>query len=287
MRLALGILLAVAALSLSVACRPAPAFAGAPGRPYVLGEDWTHVLQVVANLRADPPDGALVVLLGDSIARESTVEDAAWTAQIAADGGTVAAAYNLSSRNRSLAENIALVKALPHTPTLVLIGVSLCSFTSPRTSATIQLPAPLVPLPSYIQHPYNEGSVLPDAEKSLLVGEWLKTRAPVFRRNAGSCARLLSRLVGLCLTRGFQPVLVEMPLNTRVIGHRFDGPVSRLRRECRAAAARWDVPFVRALARAGLVSRDFADLWHMVEPGRSICQGLLSARSATLLDRLP
>ena len=257
------------------------------GRAYTLGEDWNHVLQAVANLRATPPTDPLIVLLGDSIAREATESDAVWTAQIEQAGGPHAAAYNLSSRNRTLAENVALVRKLPDVPTVVVVGVSLCSFTSPKTSAVIRLPTPTATLPPYTQHPYGPGSVLPDAQKRKLAVSWMKTRYPVFRRNADSCARVLSRLVGVCRERGFTPVLLEMPLNTAVIGHRFDRPVTRYRRACRAVAERWDVPFVRVLARAGLASGGFADLWHLVEPGRSVCQGLISAQSVPLLRALP
>ena len=111
----------------------------------------------------------------------------------------------------------------------------------------------------------------------------MKTRYPIFLRHAGSCSRVLSRLVRVCKERGFTPVLVEMPVNTAVVGHRFDKPLDRLRKACRTAARRYDIRFVRSLARAGLASRDFADLWHLVEPGRSVCQRLLSAQSAALL----
>jgi hypothetical protein len=241
----------------------------------------------VANLRATPPSDPLIVLLGDSIAREATESDAVWTAQIEQAGGPHAAAYNLSSRNRTLAENVALVKKLPGVPAVVIVGVSLCSFTSPQTSAVVRLPAPTASLPPYTQHPYGPGSVLPDAEKRRLAVSWMKTRYPVFRRNADSCARVLSRLVAVCKERGFTPVLLEMPLNMVVIGHRFDRAVTRYRRACRAVAARWDIPFVRVLARAGLPSSGFADLWHLVDPGRSVCQRLISARSVPLLQSLP
>jgi hypothetical protein len=257
--------------------------AGAGARAYTLGEDWTHVRQVVANLRAAPPAEPLVVLLGGSIAREITESDATWAVQIEAAGGPRTAAYNLSSRNRTLACNIAIVKALPRVPAVVLIGVSLGSFTSPHRSAAIHLPAPTATLPPYIQHPYTRASILPDAEKARLVTGWLRMRYPVYQRNFGPCARLLSRLVRVCKDRGFTPALVEMPLNLAVIGHRFDTPVGRLRGACRRIAERQEVPFVRSVARARLVSRDFADLWHLVETGRAITQPVLSTESVALL----
>lgn len=43
---------------------------------------WFHVLDVVAALNETPPEIPLVVLLGGSAARESTVSDGDWAAQV-------------------------------------------------------------------------------------------------------------------------------------------------------------------------------------------------------------
>ena len=37
------------------------------------------------------------------------------------------------------------------------------------------------------------------------------------------------------------------------------------------------------VSAAKLPNRDFYDLWHLVEPGRTVWQGLLSAKTAALL----
>ena len=46
------------------------------------GGDWAHVLQVVANLKAQPPAAPVVCLLGGSAARESTIDDASWSTHV-------------------------------------------------------------------------------------------------------------------------------------------------------------------------------------------------------------
>ena len=79
------------------------------------GGDWAHVLQVVANLKAQPPAAPVVCLLGGSAARESTIDDASWAAQVEQLGGPSVVAYNLGSRNRTLAQDVELVRALRKT----------------------------------------------------------------------------------------------------------------------------------------------------------------------------
>ena len=119
------------------------------------------MLQVVANLRADPPAEPIVVLLGGSAARESTVSDASWAAQIQADGGPAVAAFNLGSRNRTLAQDVALVKKLPQARGIVYIGINVGRFTSPPSSPTIKLPEPVATLPPYVQHQYTQSASSP------------------------------------------------------------------------------------------------------------------------------
>ena len=43
------------------------------------------------------------------------------------------------------------------------------------------------------------------------------------------------------------------------------------------------MPWVSFVSAAKLPNRDFYDLWHLVEPGRTVWQGLLSAKTAALL----
>ncbi len=253
------------------------------------GADWSHVLQVVANVKAAPPGKPLVVLLGGSAARESTISDRSWRTQIGARGGPAAAVYNLGSSNRTLAQNVAIVKALPEgtaeRPTIVYIGVNLGSFTRAEKTARISLPQPRTPLPAYKQHHYNQKRILTAAKKRMLVKAWLADRYPVFKRNFRSSSGVLDKLIVTCKARGLHPVLFELPRNTAIIGHKFDAPTKRYRDKCRALAGKHGVPYVNLVAQAKLGNGAFYDLWHLVEPGRKVWQNLLSAETATLLKK--
>jgi hypothetical protein len=247
--------------------------------------DWDHVLQVVANLKAQPPTEPVVLLLGGSAARECTVSDASWASQIEAKRGPVTRVFNLGSRNRTLAKNIALVRELPRVPMIIYIGVNVGAFCSPTTSVTVRLPEPTATVPPYLQHPYSRNDVLSDAEKARLARRWMRDRYRYFRRNHLSCTRVLSRLIDVCHRRGYTPVLFELPRNTVALRHRLDEPVRRYRATCRALAKKKHIPFVSLVREAALPDSAFFDLWHLVEPGRVVWQDLLSDRTLRHLDR--
>lgn len=249
------------------------------------GDDWRHVLQVVANLRADPPAEPIVCLLGGSAARESTVSDASWAAQIESGGGPAVAAFNLGSRNRTLAQDIALVKKLPRASGIVFIGVNVGRFTSPPSSPTILLPQPVATLPAYAQHQYTQSAVKSAAKKKALLNEWLAKRYPAFKTNYATSLKTLGALVDACRSRGYRPVLLELPRDTAVIGASLNVPVKRFTADCRALAREKDAQWISLVSAARLPDRDFYDLWHLVEPGREVWQGLLSKESVRLLEQ--
>lgn len=248
------------------------------------GGDWAHVLHVVAYLRATQPTEPVVVLLGGSAARESTISDSSWQRQIEANGGPATQVFNLGSRNRTMAQNFALVKALPKSPTIVYIGINVGAFTSAQKTARIKLPPGITSLPAYKQHVYSSKRILSSANKRMLVTAWRTDRYPVFRRNFATSAGVLEKLVKLCRQRDFHPVLFELPRNTAIMGHQLDEPIARYSATCKTLAKNHRIPFVSFVAAARLRNRDFYDLWHLVEPGRKVWQGLLSAKTAKLLQ---
>jgi hypothetical protein len=247
--------------------------------------DWAHVLQVVANLRAQPPAAPVVCLLGGSAARESTISDGSWRAQIEDKGGPATAVYNLGSRNRTLAQNIAIVERLPEVPTIVYIGVNVGAFTSAQKTAAISLPEPVTPLPDYKQHAYSQSKILGVAKKKALLNEWLAKRYPVFKKNYAASVKTLEKLIVACQDRGLHPVLLDLPRDTAIIGHTLDAPVARYTSGCRALAKKYGIPWVSFVSAARLPNVDFYDLWHLVEPGRTVWQSLLSAKTASLLEK--
>ena len=109
---------------------------------------------------------------------------------------------------------------------------------------------------------------------------------PASRRNA----RLLEQILKYCATvkdengkRLFRPVLLELPRNSAVIGRSLNAPTTKYRDKCKQLAAKYKVKWVPQLA--SLPNSNFYDLWHLVEPGRKVWQGKLSAKTATLLEQ--
>ncbi len=266
---------------------PGPKGAAAGPGAKAAGSDWNRVLKALAFMQATPPDKPVVVLLGGSAARESTISDKSWRDQIVAKGGPATLAWNMGSRNRTMAQNVAVVKALPKgAKALVYIGINLGSFTSAQKTASITLPSPAPTSSPSLQQPHQYSTttgILTTANKRARVQGWLSDRYPVYKRNFATSAGVLETLIKVCRTRGYKPVLFELPRNTDVIGGSLNAPTTRYRAKCRALAARYGIPWVSLVSRSRLPSSSFYDLWHLVEPGRAVWQGLLSAKTAALL----
>ena len=263
--------------------------AGGAGARGASGADASRVLAALAWMQADTPTRPVVVLLGGSAARESTISDQSWRDQIVAKGGPKTLAWNMSSGNRTMAQNVALVKALPRgVKAIVFIGVNLGSFTSAQKTASITLPSPAPTSSPLLQQPHQYSTatgILSTTKKRGLVRAWRADRYPVFTRNFATSAAVLQTLVRVCQARGYKPVLFELPRNTAVIGSSLSAPTARFRDKCRALAAQYRIPWVSFVTAAGLQNPDFYDLWHLVEPGRTVWQDLLSAKTAALLEQ--
>jgi hypothetical protein len=277
---------------LGAAPAPAPSFApalvppiGEEARGTDYGKDWQHCVQVVANLRAAPPTTPLVVLLGGSSARESTVLDDHWERQITRRSGYVVDAYNLGSKHRSYAQDLAFVKLLPAgVPTIVYVGVNLGRFCLPVRPVSITLPSPRT-LPPWGQHVYSRDRIQTRAQKRYYVSYWLARRYPEFRANYKSELVMLERIIRACKRRGLRVALVDLPRDLPVIGSAFDVPVSRYHAGCARLARAWDIPWLHFNAQARFADRDFFDIFHLVEPGRVKFQSILSDRTIGLLKR--
>ena len=252
------------------------------------GADWTRVLKALGYMRAVTPTEPVVVLLGGSAARESTISDSSWREQIVAEGGPSVLAWNMGSRNRTNAQNVAIVKALPEgARAIVYIGVNLGSFTSAQKAAAIALPSPLPTTSPRLAQPHQYATatgILPTAKKRALVQGWLDDRYPVFKRNFATSAAVLETLIRVCRRRGHYPVLFELPRDAAVIGSSLNAPTTKFRDRCRALATKYEIPWISFVNAARLPDRDFYDLWHLVEPGRKVWQSLLSTETARILN---
>jgi hypothetical protein len=271
----------------SAAAKAAAASEGAPVAKGVSGPDMTRILRALGYMRAVPPDRPVVVLLGGSAARESTIDDGNWRDQIERKGDQAVLAWNMGSRNRTMAQNTAIVQKLPPgANVIVYIGINLGSFTSAQTSATVALPAPLpTSAPSLKQpHSYSDRKILSTTKKKALVKAWLRDRYPVFKRNFATSAKELEQLITTCQRRGCYPVLFELPRNTAVIGSSLNAPTKKYQDKCRALSRKYGIPWVSFVTAARLPNSNFYDLWHLVEPGRKVWQGRLSSRTVEILD---
>jgi lysophospholipase L1-like esterase len=247
--------------------------------------DWYHILAVLEELRERPPSRPLVVLLAGSSGRESTVSDESWSAEVSELGGPAVAAYNLSSRNKTFTHDLDLVRLLPRTPTLVFIGVNLGRFT---VSPDVQARGPAT-LPddlefSHNQHHYARRVILPPEEKQLAIDEWLSKRSAQFGECCAANRAVLDEVVRVCLARGYEPVLLELPRDKEAIGDRLDDPIARYQRGCKAVAEEYGIPYIDFIEEADLTTTDFYDLAHLIEPGYVEWQRLLAQTTVELLD---
>jgi hypothetical protein len=258
------------------------------------GRDALHRVQIVANLRAEKPQKPVVLLIGGSAARESTVGDDSWAAQIYEYGGPDVAAYNLGCRHDTFTEDLEIVNLLPEdTPGIVYIGVNLGRFANPEKPATVTLPEAEDPPPQYYPHIYSvDKKVQSWATKAYYVRYWLKVRDPQFQARFGYNLDVLEEVVTACLDRGLHPALLDLPRDLPVIGHAFDGQVAQVKAACSMLAAAYGIPWSTPVRMCRLKDGDFFDLWHLVEPGRVKYQAELSAKTVSLLhkygmDRVP
>jgi hypothetical protein len=272
----------------SAGAAPAPADAAgkaATARLLKGSADWQHARQVVADLKASPPQVPLVVMFGTSTTRESTITDASWSKAIGRAAGTTVKAYNLGSTNQTFTQDRALVGHLPEVPTVVFIGIDVVRFVAAPSAAAVTLPSPRPVPASYDQHRYSVRRILSAAKKRVLVRDWVKRRYRVFLKNYRHNLGELRLLIEECRARGLYPVLIEAPRNTAAIKSAFNKAVRKYRTSCRALAARHGIPYIDFLSACRFRNRDFYDVWHAVEPGRRKWQPRLSAHIVRLLRR--
>jgi hypothetical protein len=245
---------------------------------------WQHALRVVRELESAPPQAPLVLLLGGSCARESTVSDQSWAAAVSRRTGAAVDTYNLGSSNQTFEQEVALAKGLPKVPAVVFIALNRGRFTAIRTKTDSIAPASHA-AGTYAQHLYSATSAESPKLKQKRVRVWVRMRYPQFERRYAANMALLDKLVRVCLRRGYHPVLLEMPRNTAVIGHAFDAALGRYQPAARRLAAHRGIPYLDFAERMRFATTDFYDNDHLVEPGRAKFQTRLSQETAGLLAR--
>jgi hypothetical protein len=252
-------------------------------------EDWHHLRQVLGYLKVNRPKRPPVYLLGGSSTRECTINDLSWRRQIAAFGGPRVWAFNLGSSNQSFDHEIEMIRQLPDVPSIVIIGINLGRYCwKPPTDWGVKkmvLKDEGSVIKPYAQHRFVYNHIAADSKKREMAYQWIDERGPqfneYFRYNAGR----LAALVSFCKQRGFHPVILNMPWNKVIVGHLHDSYRDRMARNAENVAARYNVPYIDWIPAMNLVSRDFMDNAHLVEPGRVKYQRRLSLLLVRLCHR--
>lgn len=244
---------------------------------------------VPSDTKGGATAGSLAVyLLGGSSARECIVGNADWSAELTRLLGRDVRAVDLGATNQSFTADIRFVRGMDDGPTMVLIGVGLGRFTSPPVSslADKQLTPPLEDALSgtlEIEHRYDVKGPLTVEKKQQLLTMWTSERYPLFRKNYKANLVELERLLDECRERGFDAVLLDLPLDLEIVGDRLDAPRGAYRKDSRRLATRFQIPFVSFVDDLGLTDADFYDLVHLLDTSRERWQARLSQEVAALL----
>ncbi len=266
--------LVLACATISAGLLPTPAEA-------VDGPEWQHALWIAGQLRAEPPTGPVALLLGGSCAREATVDDSSWAADVQRLGGDNVATYDLGSRRQTFEQDVALVRALPEIPMLIYIGINAGRFTGPLTETSDTTPPETKP--TWVRHHYRSENIWTPERKQERVDYWLDHRLALFNERFADHATQLDRLIDECVRRGYTPVVLALPRNIVAMDHALDGPVDRYLTTGRRLAEKHGVAFVDFVPDVGLSNDDYFDLNHLVEPGRKVYQAWLAYETVHLL----
>lgn len=249
--------------------------------------EWRHVWQVIGLLRARPPRAPVVLLFGDSTAREAVVSDAAWTRRLRRLGVRVRA-YTLASHAQSFRHDRRFVDELPPLRGVALIGIGLSRFIVPLVKGPLGRPATFaagepLQLGPWPRHYFDERGSMTAAAKLERVAHWQESNVPAFRRLLEGNLRQLARLVKACRRHGLEPVFVPLPLNTAVVAGGLDPEREAMRRGCAQVARELGVRYLKEPVAPDLTDADFYDTVHLLRSGAVKWQRAVSARTAALL----
>lgn len=294
-----AVLLALAAVALLTA---APATASAAV------DDWRHeweVLRLATYLQDQLPVSPrpMVYNLGDSIARESIVSDSTWTTQLSNRAGRAGKAapraFTLAGHNQTFGMDEQLVAGIPVTPAgqpagIVLIGVGISRFIGPPLKATpIDLdpasPGDEPALSPWERHVYDGRKPLSLARKRELVPRWMDLRWAAFRANRDKNFAAITRIIKLCKARGLRPVLLDQPLDMKLVGSGLDKPRLSIRSGCDTLVKRYGAShglrYLHFTRSVGIPTKYYWDMHHLFAPGARLWQSRLSDELVKLLPQ--
>jgi hypothetical protein len=136
----------------------------------------------------------------------------------------------------------------------------------------------------YELHRYSAETRRSDRQKERLVEVWNTRRRPVFEENLGDNLQLLEALLERARERGVRVVLLELPLNTAIVRHRFDDSRRRYQEPVAALGREYGAPYIDLNRSVAIPSADFQDLSHLIANGRVIWQHALAKELVPLLS---
>ena len=307
--LAVALLAAVPASS-SAAASPAPSPAvPAADRAVSAGsvDDWQHeweLLQLVRyyqDYQVPPPTGPMVYDLGDSITRESITTDAGWTKLLRAKAAraqkVLPQTWVVAGHNQTFGMDEQLVGAIPATPDgqpkgIVLIGVGISRFIGPPLKeAPFEMP-PITPgveptLSRWQRHVYDGRPALSLTRKKELVPRWMDRRWVPFQNNLEANFAAITRMIKACALKGLRPVLLDQPLDMKVVGSGLVKPRNVIRSRCDALVKKYGaadgVRYVHFTSSVNIPTKDYWDMHHLFDAGARLWQSRLSDELVKIL----
>ena len=140
---------------------------------------------------------------------------------------------------------------------IAVIGVGLSRFIGPPVPgrpAVIEPPAAgkAAVVHRWTQHHYADRPPLPLSRKHELVPRWMDRRWAGFRRNRAANLRAVARLLELSRARGLRPLVLELPLDVRVVRNGLDRPREAYRAGVRRLAHRYHARYLSLRAPVAL-----------------------------------
>jgi hypothetical protein len=112
----------------------------------------------------------------------------------------------------------------------------------------------------------------------------LEKDVKLYRKYADYNFAMLEEILKLADERGFDVVLYDQPLNAFAAGADWSGVVPAYRTRARELAGRYGVPYVSIKPETALTDWDFADLFHLLAPGRLKWQPAMARELASTLS---
>jgi hypothetical protein len=112
----------------------------------------------------------------------------------------------------------------------------------------------------------------------------LEKDVQLYRQYADYNFAMLEEVLKLARERGYSVALYDQPLNSFAAGPDWDGVVPAYEARATKLAARYGVPYLHIEHGVKLKDEDFADLFHLLQPGRLKWQPVMARQLAAVFD---